>query len=222
MNTNRIWVLGSVVIIVVLLAATWFLGVSPQLATAALSSSDKIAVDAQNSVAQATVASLKTQFEQIDSLRAELKKERVVMPSSKDQGPLLSNIGSYAKSAGVTVTSLTFQDATPYIDGQSLDPELAGVLGLVSSANLLVVPFDTTVKGEVSDLMSFVDKLQNGERIVLVHDLTLGSEPDEDGNYTLTLASEAFVLLDSASVPAAEVPADPSAPVVTDPAAPAS
>jgi len=213
MNTNRIWVLGSVVIIIVLLAATWFLGVSPQLATAALSTSDKITVDAQNAAAAATVASLKEQFENIDSLKAELAEARAVMPADKSQGPLISDISSYAKSAGVKVSSLAFQDATPYIDGQSVDPELAGVLGLVSSANFLVVPFETTIKGSVTKMMSFVDKLQTGDRIVLVHDLGMSSEADEDGNYTLTMSSEAFVLLDSASVPAPEEPADPAAAV---------
>ena len=214
MNTNRIWVLGSVVIIVVILAATWFLGVSPQLATAALSTSDRVAVEAQNTVAQSTVASLKAQYENIDELTAELDAARVGMPSAKNQSPLLRDIGTYAKAAKVKVVSVSFQDPTPYIDGQSLDPELAGALGLVSSANFLVIPIELTVKGDYSKVMSFVDKLQHGDRIVLVHDLGMGEGGlGASDEVSIAISAETFVLLDSASVPSVEAPADPAAAV---------
>jgi len=203
MNTNRLWTLGALLVIGVVLVATYFVGVSPQLAAVSTANQETESVVAQNAVNEATLIKLKDQFAGIDALRADLAEAQVVVPPAFDQALLIGQIGDIAKSNDVTVLSLSFTEPTPFVEASSDDPELSAALSKVSPQNFLVVPVDIAVAGKYSDVMNFVDELQNGDRLLLVHDLLLSEgEVESSANVTLSLASEVFVMLEAENTPA--------------------
>jgi len=219
MNSNRIWTLGTALVIVGLLAATWFLGVSPQLSAASLADSEREGIETQNVANEATLASLKAQFEKIDELRTDLADAREAVPASVQQSLLIGQIGDFAKANDVKITLAAFDDPAASLPGTSTDPELSNALSLVTPESFLVVPLSMSIRGEYTDVMNFIDDLQNGTRLVLVFEVSM---PIGDGRakkgetVDISIAGETFVLLDAASVPAPAV--DPAA----DPAATAA
>jgi Tfp pilus assembly protein PilO len=214
MNSNRIWVLGSVVVIIGLLAATWFLGVSPQLSLAALSATDKIAVDGQNQIQQAKVTQLKSDFEGMDALEKELDTAREVVPNSKGQAALIAEIASIAKKNKITVEGLAFADPIPYTPGDSVDPDVVASIPLVSTGNFFTVPVTMTLQGKYGDVMDFVDEVQHGTRLVLIHDLALNEGlAKKTSEVNFSVAGETYIVLGAADVPA---PAVVEAPVTDD------
>jgi len=213
MNSNRIWTLGAVLVIVGLLAATWFLGVSPQLAASTAADAERQGIEAQNAVNTATLASLKAQFAKIDELRTDLETSREVVPASVQQSILIGQIGDFAKSNDVEISLAAFEDPTPSIPGSSTDPELSAAFGQVSPESFLVVPLSMTIDGEYNDVMNFIDDLQTGTRLVLVYEVTMAEGAAKAGaDVSIAIAGQTFVLLDAASVPA---PVETAAPVET-------
>jgi len=210
MNSNRLWTLGAVLVIVGLLAATWFLGVSPQLAAAQLADSERAGIETQNVANQSTLTSLKAQFEKIDELRAELAESREVVPASVQQSLLIGQIGDFAKANDVKISLASFSDPEASIAGSSTDPELSAAMALVSPESFLVVPLSMTIHGEYTDVMNFIDDLQTGTRLVLVFEVTMPEGRAKKGETVdISIAGETFVLLDAADVPVPAV--DPAA-----------
>ena len=215
MNSNRIWTLGSILVIAALLAATWFLGVSPQLAASTAADTERQGIEAQNAVNEATLASLKAQFEKIDELRTDLAASRDVVPASVQQSILIGQIGAFAKKNDVVISLAAFEDPTPSIPGSSTDPELSGALAQVTPENFLVVPLSMTIDGDYADVMNFIDDLQTGTRLVLVYEVAMAEGAAKAGSdVSISIAGQTFVLLDAASVPVVEEEPEAAAPPV--------
>ena len=59
MKGNRLWLLGTVAVIVIVVVLGWFLGISPKLAEGDAAISQIADVNAQNAVQQAALGQLK-------------------------------------------------------------------------------------------------------------------------------------------------------------------
>lgn len=199
MKTARLWMLGSVVVIIALLVGTWFVGISPRLAEAAIANNERATVEAQNAAHQATLASLKTQFEGISDLRSDLEGLRVAVPADADTADLIRQLNAYATSAGVTITGITLSPPERFAAPAEppSDTELAGALTSVNPENFLTVRVEIDVAGPYANVMAFVSNVQAGERAFLVHDLTLDSGiPAADSSVEMSFSGQVFVLLD--------------------------
>jgi Tfp pilus assembly protein PilO len=122
-----------------------------------------------------------------------------------------------AANTGVSVSQFTSGDAIGYlpVDGQEgLDPELAASLSSVGEDNYFVIPVGMNLVGEYGAVMEFVRQLQLGDRLVLVHDLSLTKGPAVAGqSVEFSLTGQTFVFLASmpASAPAVESPQENAA-----------
>ena len=204
MNSNRIWTLGTVLVIVALVAGTWFLGASPRLAEAAVADSDRESVEGQNLVQSVKLAGLKDQFSRIDEIKANLEEARVAIPSSANLSALIGQLSALADAHPVTLTSVGFETPLPYTPTDSTDPELLAATGSVSPESFLIIPVNISFTGKYGSAMDFVDALQNGDRLFLVHDLVLNTgtmSADSDAEFSLT--GQIFVLLDQETLSAA-------------------
>ena len=211
MNSNRIWVFGAVFVILAVVAATWFIGVSPQLAQAATSTLDRTAVESQNQAHEATLDRLKADFEGLDGLNSQLEAAREVVPGDKAESTLLAEIDRLAKSNKVVVASVSLAEPLPYTPTDATDPEVIAAMGSLSAGNFMTIPITFGVVGKYGNILSFIDDLQQGTRLVLVHDLAMGEgTAKSSADATFAFAAETFVLLDSSDV---------AAPVVDEPAA---
>ena len=214
MTTNRIWTFGAILVIVAVLAATWFLGISPQFAAAGAAADERTSVETQNTAQEATLAELKKKFDTIDEIKAELDEARLVIPSARDKSRFSKQVDQLATKYGVTVTALTFADPVPYTPGASDDPELSVALGMVNPSNFLVIAVDVRVVGATTNVLNFIQAIQTGQRLFLLHNLQM-----DEGVFVgklpidVLLTGQTFVLLDAASVP---VPEPTETPAPTD------
>jgi len=206
MTTNRIWTFGAILVIVAVLAATWFLGISPQFAAAGAAADERTSVETQNTAQEATLAELKKKFDTIDEIKADLEEARLVIPAARDKSRFSKQVDQLATKYGVFVKSLVFADPVPYTPGASEDPELVAALGLVNPSNFLVIAVDIGVTGKTKNVLNFMQAVQTGQRLFLLHNLEMTLEGIFAGDNVVEvkLSGQTFVLLDAASVPAPE------------------
>lgn len=115
MNSNRIWALGSLVIIVAVLAGGYFLGVSPKLAAAAAADASREEIDQQNASYEQELAQLKTEYADIDARRADLASARVSVPSEAEDAEFVGELHALQESSGATVKGFTVSDPKGYM-----------------------------------------------------------------------------------------------------------
>lgn len=211
MNSARLWTLGSIVLIIALVAGTWFVGISPRLAEAAKANTERAGVEMLNAKHTATLAALKDQFEDLSESKAELEELRLAVPASDDSAALLRQLHSLARSAGVTVIEVTLSSPERFAAPAEppAEPELAAALGSVNPENFLVIPLEQTVVGEQAAVMNYIAALQAGQRSFLIHDLSMEAGlPAGDTQVEVSFTGQIFVLLEGV----AAAPADDVAP----------
>ena len=197
--TNRLWILGTLVLIAGTLLGSYFLGVAPALNAAATADRDKASVQALNRTQEQKLKELKEQFENIDTLRSDLEKTRTVVPSAPDETPLLAQLHAMSVASGARVDHITFEDPTPYIPGAPTDPEVVAAIPSVSSGNFLIIPVELKVIGTTAQTVEFLRALQKGDRFFLAYDMTFeGTDDDLSTDETLlTISGQIFVLTGS-------------------------
>lgn len=114
MDKNRLWVIGSVLVMVVVVVAGWFVAVQPQLAAKAVADSQRAGVEQVNTAHEVLLATLKQDFEKIDELKAELAPLDASVPSGTDIAAFVDQLDLLSGAAGVTLTGITVADAAPY------------------------------------------------------------------------------------------------------------
>jgi Tfp pilus assembly protein PilO len=191
MDRNRIWMLGSVLGMVVVLAIGLLLGVQPQLAAIATADEARVAVETSN-VAQSTVlAKLKTDFATIDALKGSLAPLEASVPSGTNMSSFVNQLNTLAGTTKVTFSGLTVSPATPYAvvggaaplaqTGATATAPAAGAVAAgappvtsaqITAANFASLAVQITVSGSYASTLDFVNGLQTGERLVLVTGLS--------------------------------------------------
>ncbi len=223
MTGNRIWMFGVALAAVVIVALGWLFGISPTLAQAELATSQAQSADSQNAAQQIALVKLKSQYDKLPQLTADLTKLQLAVPATANLDDFLDQLQQLAQSAGVTITGFTAAEATLYGGGESAAaapkpaattaPAPSGSASATPAATspaasvtgrLYSVPITITVKGSPDQVMAFTDASQKGTRLFLVtNDGFTGSRdnPQDDGG---TITGFVFVARDT---PAAVVAA---------------
>lgn len=115
MDKNRLWLIGSVLLMVVAVALGWFVGVAPQLSAIASADVQRAQVQQLNARHQATLARLKKDFAQLGVLQGRLADLSGSVPGDSASSAFVDEVDSVAASAGVTVTGVSIADAQPYV-----------------------------------------------------------------------------------------------------------
>lgn len=172
MKSNRIWILGTAVVVVAVLALGYLLGISPKLTELAAAEAQLQAVRAQNAQHQADLTALREEFEHIDELRDQLDELETAIPSHLGLPDFIRQLNTLAAATGVTIDSIdTGQPQTynpPAVPGTMLDEDGNVVELPPAPANLLTVNILIKVKGSALGVQLFNDGLQKGERLFLV------------------------------------------------------
>ena len=202
MVTNRLWIIGTVVLIALMLLGTYLLAVAPLVATTAANSAETAAVQTQNVAHEQTLKDLKEKFENIDELREKLKAVQEAVPPTPAQSPFIDEVGDIAIGNGVLVEKIVFSDPVAYIPGDSTDPEVQAAAAGLGSGNFLVIPVDVTVLGSSFATLDFLRDLQHGTRLYLAYAATFegaGIDPTVD-LARVTIKGQIFVLTSFAAV----------------------
>lgn len=114
MDKNRLWIIGSVLLMAIVVGLGWFLGIAPQLANAAASDLQRAGVEAVNVQHEANLARLKKDFANLGALNGQLASLSDSVPGDTAMPAFVDEINGIAASTGVTVTGFSVADAKPY------------------------------------------------------------------------------------------------------------
>jgi hypothetical protein len=204
MNTNRIFAIGTAVAIAAILGLGWLVGLSPLLASAAQADQERLLVEQTNQVQQATLASMKADFERLDEIEADLYALRVAIPSEVDSDVIYDYLARIQAAVPTRVESIVTGEALPYgvsVDAPDAAPGEAGeTAGVAQFEGLYTVPVTITFpKGtSVTDAIALAGALQNGPRIFLVTAITRPASSDGSAG---TLTAFMFVMSERDETP---------------------
>jgi Tfp pilus assembly protein PilO len=204
-KNNRIWQIGTAIVIVVVVALGWVLGISPKVAEISKSDADTRSVESQNAIHLQELEALKKLAANKESLLAELMALETSIPGGLDIQNLLIQLNGMASANSTTIRNITTTSPFLYVQ----DPEASVVPAVTADANnFVLVPISITVTGSYQALLNFTDGLQTGKRLILVNGLTIATksgktEVDANGNeipatksYEAQIEGFIFVLVD--------------------------
>lgn len=229
--STRIWTFASVLIMILVVALGWFLGISPKLAEAARYDSERLAVQGQNELARATIAQLEADFERLDELKEDLAVLRAAFPTQAEYDSAIEEFVTGLVAGGLILQNLAINEPSPSA-AEVLDPgaappepEIDGD-GVLPSGSLLLVSVSVTVQGPLSSTLAFIDALQNSDRFAVLPTFVYNADAAGGlGETTITLNIYVISGEDLVDVaPAEPAPAEPEptptpTPGATDPAA---
>ncbi len=219
-QNNRLWVIGSVTVMVALVVAGWLLGIQPALAAAGAAELERVNVQAQNDAQLITLAELAAARQD----QAQLEKDYATLLKSIPENPgtsaFIDGLDSLANRASVQITGFTVADplaytipqsavpaavADPAADGATPAPVAAPVAPAVPPAvtsplitpdNFVGILITIDVSGTYESVLSFVNGLQTGSRLFLVTGIHTerNADADAEGLVSAHLTGYIYVL----------------------------
>ncbi len=230
MNKNRLWMIASVLVMVLVLVLGVLLSIQPQLSSAAAADEQRASVEASNAGQSAVLAKLKTDFEGIDKLKAELAPLSDSVPRGTEMPAFVNQLDALAGASQVTLTGITVADAVPYApvaapvvaapaatEGEaatpaptpSAAPSTAGVPPVsnpsITAENFASLALTVTVSGSYGNALNFVNGLQTGKRLFLVSGLSTSKDTaagSRSDTVTATITGLVYVLVPPATAAA--------------------
>ncbi|QNO37773.1 type II secretion system protein M [Protaetiibacter sp. SSC-01] len=192
--STQIWGLITVVVVVGVLAAGWFLGVSPQLTAQAQAESQRKTALAQNDSIRATIAELEREQDNLAAYKERDAQLQVAIPTTVDSADFITDLNWLAVASNVTIEQISINEVTPYTaPGRSTDEDLAPVTdSRINGDNFLLVPVSLSVSGGWNEVLAFTHGVQANGRLVLV---TKVSTTGDGITFTTTLSGAMYVLL---------------------------
>ncbi len=240
------WVIGTAVLVAALLAASWFLLVSPAFAQAAETNTTAEQVEADNALREQRISILAEQFANIETYRSELATLRASVPTDDDLAAYLRELTAAAEAHAVTLLSVTPSTpaafvvaapepaATPAAEGATGAADDAAATQPAATAPSAVadgtvsIPLTLSVVGTFDNVRAFLATLQTGtQRLLVVESVSGASQPDAAagggrpattlGDLEIMVSGALFVLPDDATTVPAPTEEAPEVPL---PAAP--
>ena len=186
---NRLWIIASVLVMVLVVAGTAFLGVKPQLDAAAQAASDKAGVEQSNLQLQAEIEELKVKFGNLEELEAELATLRVAVPDDPYLDDYVRFLYDAEKKSGARITSGVVTEPTLYVPSVEYAENLPAGL---DTANLFTLGIQLSAEGSRKEVLDFLQRIQKSPRFFLVYNVALSR--DDDGIWTVANTGYLFML----------------------------
>lgn len=187
-RTNRIWLIGGMVSIVILIAAAWLLAVSPKFAEA-----DEVQTAADDSVIQLT--SLRKEVAALKDLSAK---------TATYQGQLDTLVTNLPETYGMPAFLRSLQDMGAAVNVKVATLSVGGAIASGALPTAVEMPLSLNVTGTSANVSRFIVRLQEIQsRAVLIDGVTLSSGSDTSADdiaadLTLTAFCTKSDLADSA------------------------
>lgn len=205
MDKNRLWIIGSVLVMVVVVVLGWLVGIQPQLDAISADAEEQATVEVTNAGHAALLAKLKEDFKDIDKLNAELASLDASVPAGTEIPAFVDQLDALAVGTQVILSGITVADAQPYtpvtaplapVAGSGSTPTpapsatsapvpTAGIPPVtnakISADNFATIAVQITVKGDYTNVLNFVNGLQTGTRLFLVTGLATAASTDHPG-----------------------------------------
>jgi Tfp pilus assembly protein PilO len=173
MDKMRQWTLLTVVGIVAVLGAGWFLAVSPQRHHAADLRSQAATQVTANSQLQQRVAQLEQQKKGLPAQQRRLNQIAAKIPDNPALPALIRQLSAAADGAGVDLVSLSpAQPVSSTPAGAATTVPATGATtttaGSAGAANVLQIPVTIQVQGSYFNIENFFDAVEKLPRAVLI------------------------------------------------------
>lgn len=196
------WIVGTVLLVALILAGGFMLVVNPVLAEASQTRESAAQMQDANSALQARIVSLKKQYDQLDTDKANLAALRTQIPSTEDTANLLRGLQSAAAAAGVSLISVTPGTASEFAStaapaqtsssdaaaADTQDPSAAAPTAsssgtaAASSTGLVAIPLAIDMVGTYASALGFLDAVQaTTGRLYFVTSVDVSSQQDGNG-----------------------------------------
>jgi hypothetical protein len=223
---NRIWILATALVSIIVIAFGLVVGVLPKLAESSAANLSLTAAQQQIAANEAALADLKSQFADIDKVREELAELRKTMPADGAYSEFIREVNAIAAETGSTITG--YSQTAPLVFGPTA-ADGGTEKAPISGGSLIAIPVELRFSAPGLGGLSFMDKLRLGERILYINGFNFTFNADVHGNvfgdfivnvyiYTLADPSDAT---DPATPPSSPGPTDPT-PNPTDSPSPSS
>jgi len=236
MQSHRIISGLTIVVMVVLVAAGYFLVAQPQLASASTANAQLLDTQSQISSSQAALAALKSEQKKLPALKKQLKALQSSIPSNIDGSEYIRGLNELANTAGVTITSIALLDPVAYASpagsppaastspspspSASASPSPAATTPaasgwtpptnpLITGSNFVDIPVTVAIAGPWDQSLAFIKGLQSGKRLFLVTGIVT-KQADDGSGLTTTINGYIYALIDPQAA-AAEAAAEKSA-----------
>lgn len=123
MEKSKLTLLITGLVMVVIIALGYFLGVKPQLDKRDDALTELESVQAQNARYEATIAAMKAEEGNRDAYEITLAELRKSMPTNLDYSRFLGELHTYAEGSDVTITSITTGSPQNYVPPAGDDSE---------------------------------------------------------------------------------------------------
>lgn len=219
MSTSRSTVAVTFLAILGVLAAGWFLLVSPQRSQAAEVRTERAGVEAANAALVVKLNTLKAQAEGLPEQEAKLGELAKRIPATAQLPTVVRALTAQATKSGATLTSITPGAQAVIGAADTVVPVAPADAAAAAPAgpSLTAVPVDLLLSGTFVELERFVNGLEGLERSFLVTAFSLDAEQSTEGDRTLKLAltGRVFTSAGAAAAVTASAPAVSAAPVAT-------
>lgn len=223
MNAIRIWSIVTIVAMVGILVAGWFLGIAPRLADARAANDERVMVEALNAGQQARLAELERLSNDQSKLERELDELRREMPDGAQVPELIGQLSVMNARTGTQLTGFTAAEPSEFVavDAGAPTPAASGEAASGDAAastiapapqglggGLYSIPVNVQVSGTEAQVTDFVRQVQQGDRLFLVTGLTITVEDQSAAIATASIDGLVYVMLGAnAGVTAASSPA---------------
>ena len=230
MSVTRKWSLLAAVVVVAILAAGWFLLISPKRTEAAGLREQAASQEDANARLVQAIEVLKAQQAELPQQRAKLAVMRTQIPDNPALPTLIRDLTAAGRKVGVSIETMAPAVPAPLVAAQPVAPvaattddgsaEAAPAAAPVPPA-LFQVPLTLNVTGSYFELEQFINKIEGLKRSFLVSGFTLAPASGADaaattatvagpnapapGDLTLALQGRVF-LAPAAAAPAAVQP----------------
>jgi Tfp pilus assembly protein PilO len=114
-DKNKLWIIGAVIVMAVIAAGGWTLGVQPQLAISASADAQRVTVQAANAASAETLAKLESDYKSLPTLKSQLASLSQSVPTGTEIPAFVDELNALAATDSVTVDGMTVSDAQPYV-----------------------------------------------------------------------------------------------------------
>ncbi len=171
MTETRKWSIGTAVIVVLLLVASWFLLIAPQRSEAADLNAQAGVVVADNEQLTVQIETLKAQQKQLPKWQAQLAAIQTALPASAALPGLIRDLSKAADKAGVELVSLAPASPTtlgdPNADPAAAVPATPGGTPVLVPGALAGIDLQLAVSGGYFEIQQFVNNLERLDRVFL-------------------------------------------------------
>jgi len=223
MQRHRIISGLTILLMFAVVAAGYFLVVSPQMASASTTSATLSSVQSQIRTSEVLLATYKSQQKKLPELRTQLAELRASIPSNVDGAGFIRELSAMAESSGVVIQGAGIQTAMNYTPPAKVSapttsagssgrtpsptpsasaptvttaPSVAASDPLITTTNFVAVPVTVTTEGGWGATMTFLKGIQSGQRLFLVTKMSTSLKGDDSGLVDATFTGYLYVLTD--------------------------